>query len=448
MNRSETLNEILEQFNKSAHEYCENTNGLSCEITSTYKGIHTHENLTHRCAKINYGAFAIRFIYCAHGPLNVVNSILNCSVCLNKQDESTQIPLQLLTDYLGLTFESPMSLPFLTSAQTVKEAFKCISFVLDQITDILTNTCLDEKNVEKLLDKYQYEMSSIFALTDEHALEYLTSFRVTTAAFINYIKGNNKAAIKQLQKIKRLTGYEKRMLELWKTKPFCDISDFTNISQNARSYNNTGKELVSAMLAWLLITPLTSVMFLALYFGLVSFEGRESIHVLGAEYNYPYCILFGFLVSIFASYFARFKSYKLIYKKDYDNYVSLDHIQNSHSADKLMKVFLHGVIILAIAGCLFLSKYNVNFLKNGFFDNSDFFSLTGEYHSYKEIKEIYYRPDRVNGLGETLNNPSYIILLNNGEELDLYEFGTDVDFENNLLDFLVSKNVKIIGRPD
>ena len=94
---------------------------------------------------------------------------------------------------------------------------------------------------------------------------------------------------------------------------------------------------------------------------------------------------------------------------------------------------------------MLLAKWNINFLPDGFVDNSRFFSFKGEYYSYNEIERVYYKPDRVNDFGDTLDFPSYVIEIKNGKEIDLYEHGEISDYEKELIDFLNEKGVKIDG---
>ena len=47
---------------------------------------------------------------------------------------------------------------------------------------------------------------------------------------------------------------------------------------------------------------------------------------MGPIYNFPNCIMFGFITAIGISYFTRFKFYKCLYKKDYEKYCEMDRV--------------------------------------------------------------------------------------------------------------------------
>lgn len=176
---------------------------------------------------------------------------------------------------------------------------------------------------------------------------------------------------------------------------------------------------------------------------LVFFEGRNSVYLMGPIYSLPYCITVGFLTAIPASYFTRFKFYKLLFPKDFEKYCAADQVQNGKGADKLIRGMMTVIVIGSVVLSIFLAKWNVNFLEDGIVDNSKFLSLKGEYYDYADIDRVYYKPDRVNSFGETLNYPSYVIVLRDGKEIDLYEFDEIERYEDRLLSFLREKGVKV-----
>ena len=107
------------------------------------------------------------------------------------------------------------------------------------------------------------------------------------------------------------------------------------------------------------------------------------------------------------------------------------------------KGFLLTILTAGMIGCVLLAKWNINFLADGFVDNSKFLSVRGNYYAYEEIQRIYYRPDRVNGLGETIPYDSYVVQMKNGEEIDLYELSEISDYDPVLLDYLQDKGIPI-----
>lgn len=115
-------------------------------------------------------------------------------------------------------------------------------------------------------------------------------------------------------------------------------------------------------------------------------------------------------------------------------------MQNGKGADRFMKGFTYIIFCASIIMSVLLCKWNVNFKENGFIDNTDFLSLRGEYYTYEEIEKIYYVSERTNEFGDTLEFPSYVMVVD-GKEIDFYEFGDIEDYEDELLGFLQEKGI-------
>lgn len=457
MNRNEQLCTIFDQFDRCAKAFCDRTDGFSCDISSTYKGGEEAQDLKSRFAKIYYPSFALEFHYIAHGMLNVTNSILSCTVYLDKTEEAVGIPLPLFTDYCDYDTEVPLCIPSISNELGMRQAFDCISSVLESILPEIAHISVDADRRSAVMTAFREEVKHIFDLKDEmfdamNINAVCSDFfaeRFTSTAFLNHIKGKDAKAVKQLSKIKRLTGYEKRMIRVWEGCDRNSFPDLSSIVSNAELYNDSGvqknsfKEFVSLFLAWFALTPLVSVPYLGIFFLVYFIENRNSVYLMGAIYNFPFCILAGFLTALVVSYFTRFKVYKLLFKKDYDKFCELDHIQNSAGADKLMKEFLAVIVAGCLACSVLFAKWNLNFLADGFYDNTDFFSANGTFYSYDEVQRVYYKPNRVNGFGETLEFPSYVLVLKNGEEIDFYEYDDIDEYEDTLLEHLRKQGVLI-----
>ena len=100
MKREELYESLYEQFEKSAQQFCVDSEGTFCEVSKKYKGSEKADNLKGFFGKIYYNSFYVKFTYTANGSVGLVNSVLGCSVCLDKNGLSREILLPLLTDYL------------------------------------------------------------------------------------------------------------------------------------------------------------------------------------------------------------------------------------------------------------------------------------------------------------------------------------------------------------
>ena len=463
MTRRERLESIFLSFDKSAKEFSESAGGLFCETTAEYKGESEPENLKYRYAKIYFNAFVVGFKYSAHGMLGIVNSVLECFVYPGKGEDTPGIPLPIVEDYCDKV-ALPPAVPCISNETGMKQAFDCIGGALLGILPEISEIAFDEDKKNGLISYYYSEIENVFDIetgeeeNGQYAFYKSDTFyrfitnRFTANAFIQLIKGNRERAEKELKKYKKALGYERKALKLLQSKEKIFVSDISAAAKNLEIFGYSGaqklnfKELLTLFISWFILGAGAAVVYAGVFLLTYFLEKRGSVYLMGALYNLPYCFLCAFITGIAASYFTRFRFYKVFFKKDYERYAELDQITNSKAADKFMR-FLTGVIVIcSLVGGVLFAKQNINFSQDGFTDNSSLFSLTGEYHDYKEIDRIYYRPNRVNGFGETIDFPSYVLALKSGEEIDFYEYDEIENYETELLGFLESKGVKITKR--
>ncbi|MBQ3542833.1 MAG: hypothetical protein IJA45_06895 [Oscillospiraceae bacterium] len=457
MNRKEILSNIFMQFERSAHMFCKESNGLFCEIESEYKGAEQIRNLKQKTARIYYGAFVIEFVYSAHGVMGVVNSILSCDVYLDKTENAVGIPLQLMTDYCEMDVNVPLCIPYITNGQAMTQAFQCMTNVLEKLLPTVSQRCCDSDSQEELQQKFRDELLSVFQMDvlelrlpqQRRALANFFVTRFSNGAFLTALRENYGKAVKQLGKSKNLTGYEKRMLRIWQSQQNETSAYLPTVRANAKVFNGYGtakterKEFAAVFFGWIALLPVSTALYLGLYALLVCIVGWNSVYLMGPSYNYPFCILGGFITATAGSYFTRYFFFKRLFKKDYAQYREIESIQNVDKINNVMKGFLAVIVAACVALCLLLANWNLKFLQDGFVDNSKFLSLHGEYCGYDEVAYIYYKPDRVNGYGETLEYPSYVIVLRDGREIDLYEHGDIADYSGELLDILREKGIEV-----
>lgn len=465
MTREERLTSLLEAFDRCAEQYASESNALRLETDSVYKNNRTEDpaKLKLHVAHLHYHAYVLEFRYTARATLNTVQSILECLVYPEKTPDAIALPLPLLLDYCNVDTLSPPCIPMIADGESMEEAFSALTDTLRTHRDLIANTCASEEQRTAVLQAFLKEIIAILHLTPDPTAEaygvrpYLgpalydfLTLRFVSVHFLNFIKGDRATAIKQLSKIKEPFSYETRLLRLLEKETAipCDLPLAREILSDAftkgGSQRTSGKEFFCMMLAWFLLTALLFPVYAGIYYLMRFFAvGSDSVFLLTSGANVAYSFLFAFLTAIAASYFLRLPLLSRLYRKNYARRLALDHLQNGKGADRLIKVLLHLIVIASLVLTVFISKWNVNFSEGSFVDNSAFFSLQGEYHAYSDIECCYYKPDRVNDLGETIPYPSYALRLKDGREIDFYELAEIEEYDPALLDFLRSKGVVI-----
>lgn len=461
MTRNERLIGLFDTFDRCAEAYCERSSALFCEILPVYKGAPQAENLKYRCAFIYYHSFVVEFKYTSHSTMNIANSILECLVYLGKNQDSIAVPLPLLLGYLGINEMTPLCLPSILQNSDMRAAFDCIGNIVLKFLPQISEKLGTNEGLQDILTSFIKEMAFILdiSLSEEnfafYANENLYAFltlRLTSAPFINYIKEDHKTAIKQLRKAKKKMAYEESLLHYLEADEAASVPAPENIKTTLSSYAKnglpntaSGKDFCALFFSWLVLCIGFTVIYGGLYLLLICIESRSSVYLMGPMRSLPCAILSAFITAIAASYFTRFRFYKLFFPKDFERFSAMDHIHNGKGSDKLMRGFLIILVVASIAFAVLFTKWNINFLADGFVDNSKFLSVSGEHYDYTEIDHVYYKPDRINDFGDTLDFPSYVIVLKDGKEIDLYEFDEIESYEQTLLPFLRENGVKILS---
>jgi len=337
----------------------------------------------------------------------------------------------------------------------MREAFGCIEKTVKALWDNILEITFDSYKSEKLTEYFVNELYSLYGIEElgdviltEADYRFLT-LRFTSDFCINYFRGDREKAIKKLEKVKDRTRSENRLLRIWKESESFSSEGLSAVCHNAKTYNDSGvmknsfKEFLSVFLTWLVFTPFISLIYGGLFFFLLKLEERGSVYLMGAVYNLPFCFVLAFVTAIAVSYFFRNKAFSLLFKKDYSRYIELDSIANGGGSDKFMHVFLWLTVFVSICACILLPKWNINFKEDGFVDNREFFSVKGAYYEYSDIQRIYYKADRTNDFGDTLDYPSYVMELRDGTQIDFYDFDDIESYEKELFEHLEKKGVKI-----
>ncbi|MBQ6569021.1 MAG: hypothetical protein IJL87_02050 [Clostridia bacterium] len=463
MTRSERLENIYNKFDQAAKAYCQAAGGISCEISCEYGGENTPDNLKFRFAKIFFNAFAVEFRYTAHGVFSTVNSILDCLVFLSKKEDELAIPLPFFADFCDKN-AFPLVIPFITDEAGMQQAFDCITGALDDMTEQFLQIVYDDNRKSDFLSYYYKELEYVFDTEIDESSDSENSFyksasfysfftsRFTSNAFIQFIKGNRPRAVKELSKCKRLFGYEKRMLDVLQSEQEIAMPDISEVSKNLELYNDMGvpkanfKEFLALFVSWFVIGAGVALIYAGVFMLFYLIAKHNAVYLMGSLYNLPYCFLGAFITGIAGSYFTRFWFYKLLFKKDHERYAEIDHITNGGKSDKIMKYFAGIIVTCCVVLCILLPNCNIKFKNDRFTDNTKLFSLAGKNYGYDEIDYIYYRPDRVDGFGDRLDFPSYVMVLKNGQEIDFYDYDEIENYETTLLDFLQTRGVKIIKK--
>lgn len=253
--------------------------------------------------------------------------------------------------------------------------------------------------------------------------------------------------IKQSGKIKFKIPYENRLLQMIQNGVNEDFEILpSGLSEGIVVFEKNKvsiKELFAIGVSVLLISPLMFAAYAALFY-LIGFAASGDM-VYVASTHIGFMFLPAFITAIAASFFTRRKAYKLFFGKNVNVQLEIDLLVNTKSQYNFMRKFLNLVVIISIIFTFLTAHWNIGFSDSGILDNSGFFSIRGEFIPYSEVSGIYKVAARINGYNERVDYPSYIFLLKDGRQIDLYEFSEVEDIEENILSFLTGKGLEVLS---
>jgi hypothetical protein len=245
-------------------------------------------------------------------------------------------------------------------------------------------------------------------------------FGFAQGAYMRYLAGNHLRARKILARTKKALLYERRLLAYLKANAQIPAPLPSMLSGQVNGGKSADARYLLALLAsWIPIAALCLPFWLGVFYLLRAVAARGQLLLVGPDPRVA-VVMPTLLTAIALSFFARRFVIRLLFRKRAAELLESDGMMFSRGAQRFMKGLLYVVYIGCTMGLLLYVNSNIVFDATGFTDNRGMFSMQGEFHPYADIDRIYYKPDRVNGYGDTIPNDSYVLVLRSGEEIDLY----------------------------
>jgi len=344
---------------------------------------------------------------------------------------------------------------YVTSDSKMKEVLKYLvdafEFYKDKIEELSTNndqiTNLEkiiEDNIKLLLNERIFESRDAFYLMHMLELYYILDIsRFTMEGYLDYTSGKYKHAIKKYNKLQgKMTCYEQRLLEYIKTGNVKEpIENTLNTFREASKLKSIKMELVPILLACMFLTPIWCIVYNLIFYITLYLTTRGNIYVGGAE---P-LILFmpAFITAIINSFFIRKNIYKILFRKNYEKIIALDEIENGSNVINIMTKLFQFIIALGIIFSILTANTNISFYEENFKINLDFLNLKGESIQYQSVYCVYRANGLKNDFGKVVNNPTYVIVLNDGRQINLYYYMEYDEIKENIIPIFKKYNIEI-----
>ncbi len=455
--KKDLINKLVETFKNEAEKYSNELEGVvNFKYEEYFKKNNPEKGYHSVDASIIFKEFTLKLEY----KINISMLIPKSTVEMRFMFENGKLPVEFsIYDLFNIIDKKNFrcyTFGYVIDETTMQETlrylidtFKTYRTRIEKLSVNLEKLQILEKDVEEkvdvLLDEKVFESRDVFYMMHMLELYYTVDIsRFTMDSFIYYIEGKNQKAITKYSKNKdKLTKYEKRLLEhLIENKESVEvIPEKINTFAKVKKLKSASAELLPMLLSWLVLTPIWCVVYDMVFYIALHFLSKGATYVGGAD---PFMIFLpSFITAIINSYFVRKIMYKLFFRKNYNKILALDEIENSERVEAIMSKLFQFIIALGLVFSLLSANTNIAFYEGNFNNNLEFFSLKGETISYADVNCVYKAGGIMNDFGYVVNNPTYVIVLNDGRQISLYYYMEFEDIEKNIVPIFKKNNIEI-----
>jgi len=419
---------LLPAFEAGVHTFsdaCPAARG--CDIRVKHKG----PDIASIEGWVDCGGFALLFEYTAHAMMSEVNSVLECKVSADR--DNTGAPRYSLMDVfnaLELKDFRCVMIPSITGEAAMAAAFQWLGEIAAEHLPAIAALLADEERHYRLYACFTADVQLLFPrhmVTGYDAVERKNlelyygllrgRFGFARGTYMRFLAGKNASARKKLARTKKALLYERRLLAYLEANADVPAPLPPTLSGQAKS--DDARYLLALFAPWLPLALLCLPFWLGVFYLLRAVALRGQLLLIGPDPGVA-VILPTFLTAIALCFFTRRIAIRLLFRKRAAEMLESDSMMFSRGAQRFMKGFLYLVYIGCALGLLLYVNSNVAFGEAGFTDNRGVFSVQSEYRPYDYIDHIYYKPERVNGYGDTIPKDSYVLVLRDGSEIDLF----------------------------
>lgn len=265
--------------------------------------------------------------------------------------------------------------------------------------------------------------------------------KYTSEPYLSFLSGNIDRARRKYGKMKKRTNYESRLNSFLQSLP--KGAEYRAIPSEAfgyadmRTYLSNGAELGIFLIGYAIGTVLMLPLFVLLYMGFAYASSFDAIYYTGLDpYNIAFAALPSTLMGIVISYYLRLPICKIIHRKRLKKAMQALELASSKKTDRFMRGFFNVILCLSILVTALMANTGIVVTEQGVIDRGGYFALRGTLYPWEDIDSIWLIEGRENGLGKWVDAESYVILLKNGDKIDMYEYTEPKDVQDGALTYL------------
>lgn len=352
---------------------------------------------------------------------------------------------------------------FIENPQRLENCFSALTAIIDshlpEIERAILSGSLDNGELfESYIHIFDLKKSDLnFELIDTDELDgnyfiYLQNWRndllvnrfTVAAPYSAFLKGDREKAIALYEKFSKkeaLLPYEEKLINFLRSE---NSKDFTPITKECFAQKMGEKNANISPLEMLKLFSVSYVFFAAVFCAV--FAILNAVISAGSLYFFAtpwYCGLIpAALCAIFASMAFRRQIYKITAKKELKEKLDMDSLINGKKTNALaIGAFIAFSLVSVLGSAMMLSDHILVYENSVKYLAED---LSYNEYSFEELSAVYYVSARYNDFGDRIERPSYVLVAEDGQIIDLDGYTSVKTSEATVIPLLKKKGFKAI----
>ena len=317
--------------------------------------------------------------------------------------------------------------PYIADTCAMDKCLKMLFEKLDKYEERISSIVLDEAQIKKLENSLKKDIKTFSGreLPKDGPLTLMISgmysntslIRYTSDAYVAYLNGNYKRALKLYSKEETLVLYEKQLLKLM--KELIKKGEVYSIPEEQKTINNKKKikkgTVIYTIISSIVTVPVVYLITLLLYKIFLNVVG------IGAEMLIPLSSIFLTVptVALTIAFVGRVRD--KIFKTKLKNMLKFNILYTSRQNKK--RIWTNAITIASILVIAIIASSSITLRAEGVKYSKDILDFKGTIVSYNDI--------------EVLDTVSQVIKLKNGEVISLKTYLYDADELNEKLNLKI-----------
>ena len=456
-------NIIADAFFECVSEFSRSTNARDLKSSLLYAGDgKTRDGMV---SVADYGTYLIEYSYTVSSRYMRAPSVFNIRVIFDTAEKVVKYPLYDLMYMLEPGNFKCYRFSYIDTPETMKKCFLSIRDDLERFLPRIERIARETRAREDVQNKF-FERLSTFSgrevrphplsedMFDREAFkDQLDMFllwsdaRFDTAAYADFLSGKYRSSIKKYGKFKNKSMYEMRLISFMESLPSAQTYPAVAEGCNTIGYFSGAKsslvELLQFFVGWFVMMVPCIALSLGLYY-LFAFAVAHGAQ-FATQYSFSSAtsaILPGMFCAIaFAPYAGTLGLY-LLPKKSRSRAKKFDATKKLRRTG-CFRFFSHATVAVALAVILAFAGSGVVFLDAGMRVRNNGFEFSGQYVAYSDVEYASTYEGYYDVYGSWVESPSLILVLKNGDMVDLHYSVSESRIESKVLPIIIEKDIEL-----